>query len=115
MDAVTRCGAEPRMAGSFRWAGQRGESHFVADEVAARWRSRKADSPEGVVLRANKKVAMVEFLVESGAVYSLLGEKDWKHIGLKPKRQISFTLADAFAAPDARDVGLLFDCHRAVW
>jgi clan AA aspartic protease len=49
---------------------------------------------EGVVRGANKKAATVEFLVDSGAVYSLLPEKDWKYIGLKPKRQMSFTLAD---------------------
>ena len=49
---------------------------------------------EGVVSGAKKKKATVEFLVDSGAVYTLLPEKDWKAIGLKPKRKMSFTLAD---------------------
>ena len=48
---------------------------------------------EGVV-RNGKKKATVEFLVDSGAVYTLLPEKHWKAIGLKPKRKMTFTLAD---------------------
>jgi clan AA aspartic protease len=49
---------------------------------------------EGVVHGKRKKSATVEFLVDSGAVYTLLPEKDWKAIGLKPKRKMTFTLAD---------------------
>jgi clan AA aspartic protease len=49
---------------------------------------------QGVVRGAKKQSATVEFLIDSGAVYSLLPEKDWKAIGLKPKRRMSFTLAD---------------------
>lgn len=49
---------------------------------------------QGVVRGAKKQSATVEFLVDSGVVYSLLPEKDWKAIGLKPKRKMSFTLAD---------------------
>ena len=49
---------------------------------------------EGVVSGAKKKKATIEFLVDGGAVYTLLPEKDWKAIGLKPKRKMSFTLAD---------------------
>ena len=49
---------------------------------------------EGVVTGNKRKKATVEFLVDSGAVYTLLPEKDWKAIGLKPKRKMSFTLAD---------------------
>ncbi len=48
----------------------------------------------GIVRGAKKKSVTVEFLVDSGAIYSLLPEKDWKAIGLKPKRKMSFTLAD---------------------
>jgi clan AA aspartic protease len=48
---------------------------------------------EGIVSHRKKK-ATVEFLVDSGAVYSLLPEKDWKTLGLKPKRRMTFTLAD---------------------
>jgi len=50
---------------------------------------------EGVVTdNKKKKSAMVEFLVDSGAVYTLVPEKDWKAIGLWPKRRMTFTLAD---------------------
>ncbi len=38
--------------------------------------------------------AELEFLVDSGATYSLLPEAIWKKIGLKPKREMSFSLAD---------------------
>src|SRR5487761_1737304 len=49
---------------------------------------------EGVVSRGKKKKASIEFLVDSGAVYTLLPEKAWKALGLKPKRKMTFTLAD---------------------
>jgi clan AA aspartic protease len=48
---------------------------------------------EGVVT-GKKKKATLEFLVDSGAVYTLLPEKTWKAIGLKSKRRMTFTLAD---------------------
>jgi len=38
--------------------------------------------------------ASVRFLVDSGATYSLLGKDTWQAIGLKPKRDASFSLAD---------------------
>jgi len=47
-----------------------------------------------VVSGKRKKKATVEFLVDGGAVYTLLPETDWKAIGLKPKRKMTFTLAD---------------------
>lgn len=34
------------------------------------------------------------FLVDSGAPYSLLPETTWKLLGLSPKREVSFNLAD---------------------
>jgi len=40
------------------------------------------------------KRVTLRFLVDSGASYTLLPEKDWKRIGLKPKRTELFTLAD---------------------
>ena len=49
---------------------------------------------EGTVTGKKRKKATVEFLVDSGATYTLLPEKDWKAIGLKPKRKMTFTLAD---------------------
>ncbi len=36
----------------------------------------------------------VRFLVDSGATYTVLPEKVWKSIGLKPMREHEFTLAD---------------------
>lgn len=36
----------------------------------------------------------VKFIVDSGAIYSLLPFKVWKVIGLKPKRTLEFRLAD---------------------
>jgi len=43
------------------------------------------------------KSAQVEFLVDSGATYSVLPVEVWKKLGLKPKRRLSFTLADGTA------------------
>jgi len=40
------------------------------------------------------KQAEVKFLVDSGATYSVLPQKIWRAIGLKPKRKTTFTLAD---------------------
>ena len=36
----------------------------------------------------------VRFLVDSGAQYTLLAEKDWKAIGIQAKRSQKFSLAD---------------------
>ena len=36
----------------------------------------------------------VSFLIDSGATYTLLPEKVWKEIGLTPKREHTFVLAD---------------------
>ena len=36
----------------------------------------------------------VRFLVDSGAVYSVLRHSDWRALGLKPARQLEFVLAD---------------------
>lgn len=49
---------------------------------------------EGIVAGKRGKKATVRFMVDSGAIYSLLPEKDWKAIGLKPKRSLTLTLAD---------------------
>ena len=38
--------------------------------------------------------AAVDFLVDSGAQYTLLPEEIWKSIGLTPRRQQRFRLAD---------------------
>jgi len=38
--------------------------------------------------------ATVRFLIDSGATYSLLPEPVWRAIGLAPKREMDFVLAD---------------------
>jgi len=40
------------------------------------------------------KSASVKFLVDSGATYTLLPYATWKAVGLTPKREWQFTLAD---------------------
>ena len=52
---------------------------------------------EGQVKGPSKKRKSVRFLIDSGATYSLLPKKVWKAIGLKPRRKVSFTLADGTA------------------
>jgi len=37
---------------------------------------------------------MVNFLIDSGATYSLLPKAVWESIGLQPNRALSFSLAD---------------------
>ncbi len=36
----------------------------------------------------------VRFLVDSGAVYSVVRRDDWRALGLKPQRELDFVLAD---------------------
>ena len=64
---------------------------------------------EATVTGKKGKKATVKFMVDSGATYSLLPEKDWKAIGLKPKRSMIFTLADGTEIK--RDVS---ECHIAL-
>jgi len=49
---------------------------------------------EGIVTGPTGKKEAVRFLVDSGAKYSLLPKAAWQSIGLQPKRQLSFVLAD---------------------
>ncbi|MEW5767035.1 MAG: aspartyl protease family protein [bacterium] len=49
---------------------------------------------EGQVKGDRGEQESVKFLVDSGATYSLLPKRVWEAIGLKPKRKMSFTLAD---------------------
>ncbi|MGH7907469.1 MAG: retroviral-like aspartic protease family protein, partial [Candidatus Binataceae bacterium] len=43
---------------------------------------------------ANGQRASVRFLVDSGAIYSLVPHGIWKALDLQPKRTVTFTLAD---------------------
>ncbi len=52
---------------------------------------------EGQVKGPTGETRAVKFLVDSGATYSLLPKDVWTRIGLKPKRKLSFTLADGTA------------------
>lgn len=46
------------------------------------------------IVKNNRKQIDVNMFVESGASYSLLNNKIWKELGLKPKREMQFVLAD---------------------
>ena len=48
---------------------------------------------EGTV-RGPKGEEQVRFLIDSGAMYSLLPETVWRGIGLAPDREMAFSLAD---------------------
>lgn len=61
---------------------------------------------EGVVTGPSGKQATVRFLIDSGATYTLLPYQDWQAIDLKPKRTLTFTLADGTTIQ--RDVS---ECH----
>ncbi len=49
---------------------------------------------QGQVKGPKGKRAEVKFLVDSGATYSVLPKEVWQAVGLKPKRKMTFTLAD---------------------
>src|SRR5437867_887705 len=44
--------------------------------------------------RRQARARRVRFLVDSGAVYSVLRQADWRALGLKPERELDFVLAD---------------------
>ena len=51
-------------------------------------------SVAGVVTGPTGLSRTVDFLVDSGAKYSLLPEDVWRAIGLTPRRKMAFVLAD---------------------
>jgi clan AA aspartic protease len=53
--------------------------------------------------RTGRKAIDVEFLIDSGAVYSLVSKKRLKSIGIKPYKKLDFTLADGRTV--TREVG----------
>lgn len=61
---------------------------------------------EGVVKGPTGKKTKATFLVDSGAKYTLLTEKQWKAIKLVPSRNMTFILADG--TPIARSVSECF-------
>jgi clan AA aspartic protease len=64
---------------------------------------------EGTVTGPTGKQAKVEFLVDSGAMYTLLPRKVWRAIGLKPLDSIKCSLADGTTVE--RKVS---ECHIAL-
>lgn len=49
---------------------------------------------KGTLTGPGGKQATVEFLVDSGATYTLVPYDVWQELGLTPKRKVTFTLAD---------------------
>ena len=43
---------------------------------------------------SKKKKKELDFLIDSGATYTLLPQEVWKFLGLKPKREVEIVLAD---------------------
>ena len=52
---------------------------------------------EGTVRGPTGREARVRFLIDSGAIYSLLPNAVWKEIGLTATREMEFALADGTA------------------
>ena len=44
--------------------------------------------------RRQRRMRRVRFLVDSGAVYSVLRRNEWQALRLKPERELEFVLAD---------------------
>lgn len=61
---------------------------------------------EGTVTGPNGQQRQVNFLVDSGATFSVLPVHVWQALGLTPKRSLTFTLADG--TPIQRQVS---ECH----
>jgi len=49
---------------------------------------------EGTARGPNGKQKNVRFLVDSGATYTLLPDSIWRELEIKPKRTVTFSLAD---------------------
>jgi aspartyl protease family protein len=64
---------------------------------------------QGTVRGPTGTEATVRFLIDSGATYSLLPESVWRAIGLAPKRDVEFVLADGTTVH--RSVS---ECHLAL-
>ena len=64
---------------------------------------------EGTVRGTAGPPVSVRFLVDSGATYSLLPKSVWQPLGLEPKREYEFVLADGTAV--RRSVS---ECHLSL-
>jgi len=63
----------------------------------------------GTLTGSSGKQATVEFLVDSGATYTLVPYDVWRELGLTPKRKMAFTLADG-----TRVERQVSECHLAL-
>ena len=63
----------------------------------------------GIVSGTNHRKATVNFLVDSGAMYTLLADKTWRAIGLESKRVEAFSLADG-----TQIVRAVSECHLSI-
>jgi len=61
---------------------------------------------EGTVTGPTGKRASVRFLVDSGATYTLIPHGVWREIGLVPKREMEFVLADGTSV-----IRKVSECH----
>lgn len=64
---------------------------------------------EGAVSGPSGESRRVQFLVDTGAMYSLLPDGVWQALGLTPKRTLEFRLADGTAI-----VRRVSECHIAI-
>jgi clan AA aspartic protease len=64
---------------------------------------------EGTVTGAAKKQRQLNFLVDSGASYTLLPYDVWNDIGLTPKRKADFILADG-----TKMERMISECHISI-
>jgi clan AA aspartic protease len=64
---------------------------------------------QGIVRGPSGAEATVRFLIDSGATYSLLPEPVWHAIGLAPKREMEFVLADGTTVHRA-----VSECHLSL-
>ena len=64
---------------------------------------------DGTVRGPTGKERRVRFLVDSGAIYSLLPPATWQAIGLEPRREAEFRLADG--TPVIRNVS---ECYMVL-
>jgi len=61
---------------------------------------------QGIVRGPSGAETTVRFLIDSGATYSLLPQPMWQAIGLAPKREVEFVLADGTTVRRA-----VSECH----
>lgn len=64
---------------------------------------------KGTLTGANGKQETLEFLVDSGATYTLVPDGVWQKLGLAPKRRLRFTRADG-----TRVERSVSECHLAL-